>query len=113
MTQQLLTYELLNWSDQTVLSLAVTASHRDFLAHTSCQILLTEMWMGALRMRKYTSLKVPPQSQPSLTSVTFFLAYHITEISQTDSYPMTLLRFIANHIPQILSQSHFSDQSDS
>jgi len=57
-TQQLLTYKLQNWSDQTCLSLAVSACHRDFLAHTSCQILLTDMWMGGLRMRRYTSLKV-------------------------------------------------------
>jgi transient receptor potential cation channel subfamily M protein 3 len=60
LTQQLLTYELPNWSNQTCLSLAVSASHRDFLANTCCQILLTEMWMGGLRMRKYTSLKVSP-----------------------------------------------------
>ena len=58
LTQQLLTYELQNWSDQTCLSLAVSASHREFIAHTCCQILLTEMWMGGLRMRKYTSAKV-------------------------------------------------------
>ena len=30
LTEQLLTYELSNWSDQTCLSLAVSASHRDF-----------------------------------------------------------------------------------
>lgn len=58
LTQQLLTYELQNWSNQTLLSLAVSAGHRDFIAHTCCQTLLTEMWMGGLRMRKYTSLKV-------------------------------------------------------
>ena len=58
LTQHLLTYELPTWSEQTNLALAVSASNRDFLAHTSCQILLTEMWMGGLRMRKYTSIKV-------------------------------------------------------
>ena len=58
MTQVLLTYELSNWSDQTCLSLAVSASHRAFIANTSCQILLTEMWMGALRTRRYANLKV-------------------------------------------------------
>ncbi|XP_014671784.1 PREDICTED: transient receptor potential cation channel trpm-like [Priapulus caudatus] len=57
-TQQLLTYELLNWSNQTCLSLAYTANHREFVAHTCCQLLLTEMWMGGLRMRKSTTLKV-------------------------------------------------------
>jgi len=58
MTPMLLTYELSNWSDQTCLSLAVSASHRAFIANTSCQILLTEMWMGGLRSRRYANLKV-------------------------------------------------------
>ena len=57
-TQQLLTYELKNFSDQTCLSLAVQANHREFVAHTCCQMLLNDMWMGGLRMRKNTSLKV-------------------------------------------------------
>ena len=58
MTRRLLTYELSNFSDQTCLSLAVSASHRAFIANTSCQILLTEMWMGGLRSRRYANLKV-------------------------------------------------------
>ncbi|KAK2171560.1 hypothetical protein NP493_1054g00080 [Ridgeia piscesae] len=58
LTQQLLTYELRSWSEQTCLALANCANHRDFIAYTSCQILLTEMWMGGLRTRKYASLKV-------------------------------------------------------
>ncbi|CAC5414386.1 TRPM3 [Mytilus coruscus] len=57
-TQQLLTYELKNFSDQTCLSLAVAANHRAFIAHTCCQQLLNEMWMGGLQMRKNSSLKV-------------------------------------------------------
>ena len=55
---QLMTYELSQWSDQTCLSLAVAANHRELIAHTCCQALLTQMWMGALNVRKYTSLKV-------------------------------------------------------
>ncbi|GAB1601203.1 transient receptor potential cation channel subfamily M member 3 isoform X4 [Argonauta hians] len=57
-TQQLLTYELKNFSDHTCLSLAVAANHREFVAHTCCQMLLNDMWMGGLRMRKNTALKV-------------------------------------------------------
>jgi len=63
MTQVLLTYELSNWSDQTCLSLAVSAAHRAFIADTSCQILLTEMWMGGLRTRRYANVKVLHLSQ--------------------------------------------------
>ena len=58
LTEELLTYELDTWSKQTCLSLAVAAVHREFLAHTCCQLLLTDLWMGGLRMRKYTTFKV-------------------------------------------------------
>jgi transient receptor potential cation channel subfamily M protein 3 len=57
-TQQLLTYELKTFSEQTNLSLAVGASHRQFIAHTACQVLLNDLWIGGLRSRKNTSLKV-------------------------------------------------------
>ncbi|ESO12925.1 hypothetical protein HELRODRAFT_62898 [Helobdella robusta] len=58
LTKLLLTYELSNWSNQTCLSLAVADRNMNFLAHTCCQVLLTEMWMGGLRTRKYPSIKV-------------------------------------------------------
>uniref|UniRef100_A0A4W6CR59 Transient receptor potential cation channel, subfamily M, member 1a n=1 Tax=Lates calcarifer TaxID=8187 RepID=A0A4W6CR59_LATCA len=51
---KLLTYELKNWSNSTCLKLAVAAKHRDFIAHTCSQMLLTDMWMGCLRMGKNT-----------------------------------------------------------
>ncbi|XP_059155361.1 transient receptor potential cation channel subfamily M member 1-like [Physella acuta] len=57
-TQQLLTYELKNFSEQTCLSLAVMANHRKFIAHTCCQMLLNDLWIGGLRMRKNSTLKV-------------------------------------------------------
>ncbi|XP_030621168.1 transient receptor potential cation channel subfamily M member 1b [Chanos chanos] len=55
---KLLTYELKNWSNSTCLKLAVAAKHRDFIAHTCSQMLLTDMWMGTLRMGKNPGLKV-------------------------------------------------------
>ncbi|XP_018398032.1 PREDICTED: transient receptor potential cation channel trpm [Cyphomyrmex costatus] len=57
-TQQLLTSELQNWSGQTCLSLAVTANHRPLLAHPCSQIILADLWMGGLRTRKNTNIKV-------------------------------------------------------
>jgi len=60
-TQQLLTSELQNWSGQTCLSLAVTANHRPLLAHPCSQIILADLWMGGLRTRKNTNLKVIDQ----------------------------------------------------
>ncbi|XP_014259871.1 transient receptor potential cation channel trpm [Cimex lectularius] len=57
-TQQLLTCELQNWSGQTCLSLAVAANHRQLLAHPCSQIILADLWMGGLRTRKNTNIKV-------------------------------------------------------
>ncbi|KAJ8947842.1 hypothetical protein NQ318_009987 [Aromia moschata] len=57
-TQHLLTCELPNWSGQTCLSLAVTANHRALLTHPCTQIILADLWMGGLRTRKNTNLKV-------------------------------------------------------
>lgn len=66
-TQQLLTSELQNWSGQTCLSLAVTANHRPLLAHPCSQIILADLWMGGLRTRKNTNLKVI--NQPIVISI--------------------------------------------
>lgn len=60
-TQQLLTCELQNWSGQTCLSLAVAANHRALLAHPCSQIILADLWMGGLRTRKNTNIKVCSQ----------------------------------------------------
>lgn len=57
-TQKLLTCELTSWSNQSCLSLAVAANHRAILAHPSSQIILADLWMGALRTRKNTNLNV-------------------------------------------------------
>ncbi|TRY90810.1 hypothetical protein DNTS_009691 [Danionella cerebrum] len=58
MAMKLLTYELKNWSKSTCLKLAVAAKHRDFIAHTCSQMLLTDMWMGCLRVGKTNGFKV-------------------------------------------------------
>ena len=75
-TQQLLTYELKNFSKQTCLCLAVAANHREFIAHICCQILLNDLWIGGLRMRKNTSLKVA--SLRSTLVLTFILMFSLT-----------------------------------
>ncbi|KAM4049331.1 LOW QUALITY PROTEIN: transient receptor potential cation channel subfamily M member 6 [Anomaloglossus baeobatrachus] len=58
MAMKLLTYELMNWSNSTCLKLAVSSSLQDFMAHTCTQMLLTDMWMGCLKIRKNSWLKV-------------------------------------------------------
>jgi len=57
-TKHLLTYELKHWSRQTCLGLAVTAKHREFIAHPSVQLLINDLWMGGLNERKNSVLKV-------------------------------------------------------
>ena len=58
MAMKLLTYELKNWSNSTCLKLAVSGGLRPFVSHTCTQMLLTDMWMGRLKMRKNSWLKV-------------------------------------------------------
>ncbi|NXL88415.1 TRPM6 protein, partial [Alectura lathami] len=58
MAMKLLTYELKNWSNSTCLKLAVSVGLRPFVSHTCTQMLLTDMWMGRLKMRKNSWLKV-------------------------------------------------------
>ncbi|XP_052007956.1 transient receptor potential cation channel subfamily M member 7-like [Xyrauchen texanus] len=58
MAMKLLTYELKNWSNSTCLKLAVSSRLRPFVAHTCTQMLLFDMWMGRLNMRKNSWYKV-------------------------------------------------------
>ena len=58
LANQLLTYELKTFSNQTCISLAHCANMRDFIAHPCCQTLITDMWMGGLRMNKSSTYQV-------------------------------------------------------
>uniref|UniRef100_A0A9J7YCW1 non-specific serine/threonine protein kinase n=1 Tax=Cyprinus carpio carpio TaxID=630221 RepID=A0A9J7YCW1_CYPCA len=58
MAMKLLTYQLKNWSNSTCLKLAVSSRLRPFVAHTCTQMLLSDMWMGRLNMRKNSWYKV-------------------------------------------------------
>ncbi|XP_064169328.1 transient receptor potential cation channel subfamily M member 7-like isoform X2 [Anguilla rostrata] len=58
MAMKLLTYELKSWSNSTCLKLAVASRLRPFVAHTCTQMLLSDMWMGRLNMRKNSWYKV-------------------------------------------------------
>ncbi|EGW00527.1 Transient receptor potential cation channel subfamily M member 6 [Cricetulus griseus] len=58
MAMKLLTYELKNWSNSTCLKLAVSGGLRPFVSHSCTQMLLTDMWMGRLKMRKNSWLKI-------------------------------------------------------
>ena len=57
-TKQLLIYRLNNWGGQCCLSLACAIEHEEFMAHVSCQGVLTEIWTGYLKTSQNSSLKV-------------------------------------------------------
>ena len=50
LSQTLLVKELGNFGQLTALDLAVMAEDQDFISHTSCQVLLTRLWMGTMAM---------------------------------------------------------------
>ena len=58
LAHQLLTCELPNWSRQNCLRLAFACGHRGLLAHPCSQWILSDLWMGGLRTRRWTNLKV-------------------------------------------------------
>jgi transient receptor potential cation channel subfamily M protein 3 len=73
MARQLLTMELESWSKQTCLTLAVICNHRMLLGHPCSQILLADLWMGALNMTRHSTLKVPKtETGPNCYRVGFF-----------------------------------------
>lgn len=49
-TQHLLTKKLIDWGNQTCFSIAVKSKHSDFIAHTSCQDILSCRWNGDLKV---------------------------------------------------------------
>ncbi|KRZ71141.1 Transient receptor potential cation channel trpm [Trichinella papuae] len=57
-TMQLLTYELKNWGKKNCISLAALANNKEFIAHPSCQLLLADLWLGGMRIRKNVNIKV-------------------------------------------------------
>ena len=59
-TKQLLTYNLENWGGKDCLSMACDIRHEEFMAHVSCQGVLTEIWTGHMKTSQNSSLKVRP-----------------------------------------------------
>ncbi|XP_036381855.1 transient receptor potential cation channel subfamily M member 6 [Megalops cyprinoides] len=58
MAMKLLTYEMKDWSNFTCLQMAVSSGLRPFVSHTCTQMLLTDLWMGRLNMRKNSWFKI-------------------------------------------------------
>ncbi|OXA57464.1 Transient receptor potential cation channel trpm [Folsomia candida] len=77
LSRQLLTMELERWSKMTNLQLAVIGNHKSLLGHPSCQVLLCDLWMGALNIKSYSTLKVV--GGIFFPFIIFFLEFKSTE----------------------------------
>ncbi|XP_076125651.1 transient receptor potential cation channel subfamily M member 6 [Alosa pseudoharengus] len=58
MAMKLLTSEMKDWSHFTCLQMAVSSGMRSFVAHSCTQMLLTDLWVGRLNMRKNSWFKI-------------------------------------------------------
>lgn len=85
LTSQLLTYDLVNWSHWTCLTLAVGANLKDFLSHAACQLLISDLWMGGMKIRKYVTYKVITALlfPPAIFAIQFKSAKELQYMPQT------------------------------
>lgn len=85
LTQQLLTYDLVNWSHWTCLSLAVCSNLKEFLSHAACQTLINDLWMGGMKIRKHVIFKVITGLlfPPAIFAIQFKTAKELQYMPQT------------------------------
>ncbi|XP_055974720.1 transient receptor potential cation channel subfamily M member 6 [Sorex fumeus] len=91
MAMKLLTYELKNWSNSTCLKLAVSGGLRPFVSHTCTQMLLTDMWMGCLKMRKDSWLKIIISIllPPAILTLEFKSKAEMSHVPQAQDFQFT------------------------
>ncbi|XP_070809795.1 transient receptor potential cation channel subfamily M member 7 isoform X2 [Pituophis catenifer annectens] len=122
MAMKLLTYELKNWSNATCLKLAVSSRLRPFVAHTCTQMLLSDMWMGRLNMRKNSWYKVILSIllPPTILMLEYKTKAEMSHIPQSqDAHQMTMedsennFQNIAEEIPmEVFKEVRVLDHSD-
>uniref|UniRef100_A0A674JVJ8 Transient receptor potential cation channel subfamily M member 7 n=1 Tax=Terrapene triunguis TaxID=2587831 RepID=A0A674JVJ8_9SAUR len=112
MAMKLLMYELKNWSNSTCLKLAVSSRLRPFVAHTCTQMLLSDMWMGRLNMRKNSWYKVILSIllPPAILMLEYKTKAEMSHIPQSqDAHQMTMedsennFQNTAEEIPMVTS----------
>ncbi|XP_054439279.1 transient receptor potential cation channel subfamily M member 6 [Pteronotus mesoamericanus] len=91
MAMKLLTYELKNWSNSTCLKLAVSGGLRPFVSHTCTQMLLTDMWVGRLKMRKNSWLKIIISIllPPTILTLEFKSKAEMSHVPQSQDFQFT------------------------
>ncbi|MEE6503171.1 hypothetical protein FKM82_004760 [Ascaphus truei] len=112
MAMKLLTYELKNWSNSTCLKLAVSSRLRAFVAHTCTQMLLSDMWMGRLNMRKNSWYKVILSIlvAPAILMLEYKSKAEMSHIPQ-DAHQMTMDESEVNfqHLPENIPMNVFKE----
>ncbi|XP_049752146.1 transient receptor potential cation channel subfamily M member 6 isoform X1 [Elephas maximus indicus] len=105
MAMKMLTYELKNWSNATCLKLAVSGGLRPFVSHTCTQMLLTDMWMGCLKMRKHSWLKIIISIllPPTILTLEFKSKAEMSHIPQSQDYQFT--RYYGDQNPSSTKES--------
>ncbi|CAF0758756.1 unnamed protein product [Brachionus calyciflorus] len=109
LTSQLLTYDLVNWSHWTCLTLAVSANLKDFLSHAACQLLISDLWMGGMKIRKYVTYKVIAALlfPPAIFAIQFKSAKELQYMPQTqEEHEQELEELETNSIDSSQDDSH-------
>ncbi len=103
LTSQLLTYDLVNWGNWTCLSFAISANLKDFISHPACQLLISDLWMGGMKIRKYVTIKVIAAIlfPPAIFAIQFKSAKELQYMPQTQE----------EHEQELENQDSFSDDS--
>ncbi|KAM6182207.1 transient receptor potential cation channel subfamily M member 6 [Erethizon dorsatum] len=91
MAMKLLTYELKNWSNSTCLKLAVSGGLHPFVSHSCTQMLLTDMWVGRLKMRKNSWLKIIISIllPPTILTLEFKSKAEMSHVPQSQDFQFT------------------------
>uniref|UniRef100_A0A8C5KNX4 non-specific serine/threonine protein kinase n=1 Tax=Jaculus jaculus TaxID=51337 RepID=A0A8C5KNX4_JACJA len=91
MAMKLLTYELKNWSNSTCLKLAASGGLCPFVSHSCTQMLLTDMWMGRLQMRKNSWLKIILSIllPPAILTLEFKSKAEMSHVPQSQDFQFT------------------------
>uniref|UniRef100_H0VIP3 non-specific serine/threonine protein kinase n=1 Tax=Cavia porcellus TaxID=10141 RepID=H0VIP3_CAVPO len=112
MAMKLLTYELKNWSNSTCLKLAASGGLRPFVSHSCTQMLLTDMWVGRLKLRKHAWLKIITSIllPPTILTLEFKSKAEMSHVPQSQDFQFTW--YSTDYTLQIACSFIFQKDSD-
>ena len=86
------------------MSLAVSANLKDLMSHAACQLLISDLWMGGMKIRKYITYKVIA----ALLFPPFIFAIQFKSAAELQYMPQTQ----EEYEQQLESQDQSDDSSD-